>query len=322
MAFRISNEAKIGLFAAVAIALLIIGYSYLQGNDVFTRQNVYYAVYTHVEGLAEANPVTVKGLSVGRVTEMEYIPGRDVVVIKFSVSSDIKLPRGTVAQIISADLLGSKALLLQLADNSNFHANNDTVASSVQESLSSSVRAEIAPVKEKAENLLATLDSVVTTVNAVLTPETRDRLVASIKSIQSTLNNLDQSSENLDALLRNNTSRMDRIFANIESISSNIRDNEEQITAMLQNVSAITDSIRRANITQTFNEAKAVLLQTQQIMDKINRGEGSMGLLVNDQKLYNNLDSAAKSLDELLVEMKSNPNRFVHFSIFGRKEKE
>lgn len=322
MAFRISNETKIGLFAVVAIVLLILGYNYLQGNDVFTKQNIYYAVYQQVEGLAEANPVTVKGLSVGRVTDMQYIPSRDVVVVKFTVNSDIRIPQGSVAQIISADILGSKALQLQFATASLYHKNNDTLKASVQESLTSSVRAEIAPVKEKAEDLLSTLDSVVTAVNAVLTPETRQQLVSSIKSIQSTLENLDKSSENLDALLRNNTSRMDRIFANIESISNNIRNNEAQINMMFDNLSAISDSVRRANITQTFNEAKDVLAQSKTIMEKINRGEGSIGLLVNDQKLYNNLESASKSLDALLVEMKENPNRFVHFSLFGRKDKE
>lgn len=322
MAFRISNETKIGLFAIVAIVLLILGYNYLQGNDVFTKQNIYYAVYPQVEGLAEANPVMVKGMSVGRVTDMEYIPRRDVVVVKFTVNSEIKIPKGSVAQIVSADILGSKALQLQFGNTTAYHKNNDTLAASVQESLTSSVRAEIAPVKEKAENLLSTLDSVVTAVNAVLTPETRQQLVASIKSIQSTLENLDKSSENLDALLRNNTSRMDRIFSNIESISNNIRNNEKEITAMLQNMSSISDSLRRANITQTFNEAQSVLAQSKDIMEKINRGEGSLGLLINDKKLYTDLDNASKSLDELLIDLKKNPTRYVRVSVFGGKSKE
>ena len=321
MALRISNETKIGLFATVAIVLLILGYNYLLGNDFFTKQNIFYAKYTNAEGLQPSNPVKIRGMRVGRVSDMTFVPEKDIIVVKFTVDRNIDIPVGSVAQIVSEDLLGSKAVVIELTKTgSGNHQDNDTMLSSIQESLSSSVRAEIAPVKEKAEALLSTIDSVVTAIHTVLTPETRQRLVASIKSIQSTLENLDKSSENLDNLLRNNTSRLDRIFANVESISMNLRNNEQHITAMIQNLGAITDSVRRANITQTFNEAKAVLEQSQQIMDKINRGEGSLGLLVNDKKLYNNLESTSKSLDALLMDMRRYPSRYVHFSVFGKKQ--
>ena len=321
MAFRISNETRIGLFATIALMLLILGYNFLLGNDVFTRQNVFYAKYAQVEGLASANPVKVKGMSVGRVVSMTYVPDRDYVVVKLKVNADIDIPVGSTAEIVSQDLLGSKAINIDFTKNATKHKNNDTLASSIQESLTSSVRAEIAPVKEKAENLLASIDSVMTAIHTVLTPETQRRLVASINSIQSTLENVDNSSENLDKLLKNNTSRMEHIFANIESITNNLKNNEQQISTMIQNVSAITDSVRRANITQTFNMAKATLEQTQGVLQKINAGEGSLGLLVNDKKLYNNLDSASKSLDALLIDMKQHPNRYIQFSVFGKKEK-
>lgn len=321
MATRISNETKIGIFVTLAIVLLILGYNYLAGNDVFTSRNIFYARYSNVDGLAESNPVKIKGMKVGAVAKMQYVPSRDVIVVKFNIDSDIRIPRGSVARIVSEDLLGSKAIVIELSQSRDYYRNNDTMVSDLQESLSSSVRAEILPVKEKAEALLKTLDSVVTAVNTVLNRETQRRLVASIRSIQSTLENVNRSSESFDLLLRNNTSRLDRILANVESITGNLRTNDKQITQILSNLESITDSVKRADVAKTFAAANSVLERTNAVVTKIEKGEGSLGLLVNDQKLYTDLDSATKSLDALLTDLKNNPGRYVRISVFGRKDK-
>ncbi len=321
MAFKVNNETKIGALATVSIALLIIGYNYLQGKDFFSSNNNFYAKYEQVDGLAMANPIKVKGMNVGRVTEMIYNPNTNYVVVKFSVRTDVKIPIGSIARIVSSDILGSKAIQLEFVNSINYYKNNDTIKSGLQESLSTSVRAEILPVKQKAENLLSSIDSVLTIVKTVLNPKTRASLSSSIQSIQSTLDNLNKSSVQVDNLLKNNTTRLDRIFANIESITLMLKNNEQNLSAIMSNMNSITDSLRKSNLTQTINNASIAMIHSRDILEKINKGDGTMGLLVNDPKLYNELESSSKNLSLLLEDMRKNPNDYVHFSIFGRKKK-
>lgn len=315
---KVSNEFKVGAFATVCIALLIIGYSLLKGNEVFSSSDSYYAVYNSVEGLSVSNPVKIKGVHVGRVSNIFL---GDKVTVEFKINGGIKIPKHSIARIASADILGSRQIDIDLSNEKDFHKDGDTLTSDVQESLTSSVKAEILPVKQKAENLMSSIDSVITTIHEVFNNETRDNIIRSVKSITQTLDHINSSSENIDNLLEKNTTKLQNIFNNIESITLNLKKNEDNITAILSNLNQITDSLAKANLIQTINNAKETLAHTSEILDKINNGKGSIGLLINDDKLYNNLEQSSKNLDALLVDLKENPGRYVHLSVFGKKDK-
>ncbi len=318
---KISNELKIGVLATVAIVLFIIGYNFLKGTDVFSSTDTFYARYAEVDGLGLSNFVKIKGLNVGRVTNLVLEKGKKgQIVVEFTVDEDFKLPKGTVANIISSDLLGTKAINLELADTNIFYKNGDTIASSLQESLSKSVQAELLPVKEKAENLLSSIDSVLTIIKTIFNEETTNDIKKSVNSITSTLNHINNSAENVEGLLDKNTSRIDRIFTNIESISLMLKNNEENITAVLSNLNSITDTLAKSNLKQAIASAQDALENTADILDKIKSGKGSIGMLLNDEKLYNNLEESSKDLDLLLKDLKQNPDAYVHFSIFGGKK--
>lgn len=319
---KISNELKIGVLATVAIVLFIIGYNFLKGTDVFSSTDTFYARYNEVDGLGLSNFVKIKGLNVGRVTDLVLEKGKDGnIIVEFTVDEDFKLPKGTVARIISSDLLGTKAINLELADTTIFYQNGDTISSALQESLSKSVQAELLPVKQKAENLLSSIDSVLTIIRTIFNEKTTNDIKESVSSITSTLNHINNSAENIEGLLDKNTTRIDRIFANIESISIMLKDNTDNITAVLSNLNNITDTLAKSNLKQAIASAQDALETTADILDKIKNGKGSMGMLVNDDKLYNNLEQSSKDLDLLLKDLKENPGEYVHFSIFGGKSK-
>ncbi len=318
---KISNETKVGVLASIAIVLLIIGYNFLQGRDFFTSSNIYYAKYKYVDGLALSNPIKLHGMNVGRVTEMKLDKDKETVVVKFNVRKDIEIPFGTIAKIVSADILGSKAIDLNFSTNSNNHKNKDTLQSVVQESLTSSVRAEILPVKQKAENLISSIDSVLLIVKSVLNPDTRKSLISSVNNIQATLENLNESTDQFSTLLENNVKRLDRIFQNIESITGNFKNNEANINKLLTNISSISDSLQQGNVKQVINDAAYNLAQVKLILEKINRGEGNVGLLLKDDNLYKNLEKSSKELDLLMEDIRLHPKRYVQFSIFGGGKK-
>lgn len=314
---KISNETKIGILATIAIVLLIIGYNFLQGRDFFTSANVYYAKYKNVDGLALSNPVKLHGMNIGRVVEMKLDKDKETVIVKFTARKDIEIPLGSKAKIVSADILGSKAIDLEFSNAEKIHANKDTLISQLQESLTSSVRAEILPVKQKAENLLSSIDSVLSIVKSVLNPDTRKSLISSVNNIQATLENLNQSTDQFSNLLDNNVKRLDKIFQNIENITTNLKNNEKAINTIMTNISSISDSLQQSHIKQVMNDAAYSLSQAKMILEKVNRGEGSLGLLLQDESLYRNLEKSSKDLDLLLEDMRLHPKRYLNFSVFG-----
>ncbi|MBU6205801.1 MAG: MCE family protein [Bacteroidetes bacterium] len=318
---KISNETKIGALTTLAVVLLIIGYNFLQGRDFFTSSNIFYAKYKFVDGLALSNPIKLRGMNVGRVTEMSLDKDKETVIVKFTVRKDIEIPKGTVAKIISADLLGSKAIDLNFSQNAELHENTDTLLSVVQESLTSSVRAEMLPVKQKAENLLSSIDSVMTIVRSVLNPDTRKSLISSVNNIQSTLEKLDQSTGQLNNLIDNNVGRLDRIFQNVESITLNLKNNEKTISTILANASSFSDSLQQSHIKEVINDAAINLAQVKLLLEKIHSGQGTLGMLINDEQLYRNLEKSSKNLDLLIEDIKLHPKRYVEFSILGGGKK-
>jgi phospholipid/cholesterol/gamma-HCH transport system substrate-binding protein len=231
------------------------------------------------------------------------------------------LPSNSVARISSIDFLGTKNIEIILGDSKIAAMNGDTLAGGTQMSLTEEVNKQVAPIKEKAENLLSSLDTMVTVLQMVFNSETRRNIEASFASIRTTLNTLESTTYNLDTLVYGQRKRLERIMFNIESITENFRRNDENISNVLKNFSAISDSLAKANIAGTLTNVNAVLLKVESITDKIDNGEGSIGLLVNDQKLYNNLNSSAAQLNSLIEDMKLNPYRYVNFSVFPPAKK-
>ncbi|MCF8303438.1 MAG: MlaD family protein [Bacteroidales bacterium] len=316
---KIKREIKIGIAFVVAILLFIWGINYLKGSDILKDQRYVYGVYNRVDGLIPANPVNVKGVKIGQVDEVRFMQNAQTqVLVKMIITSDIKIPGNSLARIYSSDLMGSKAVEIKLGNSGKLLQSGDTLKTDIEESLKEEVNRQVLPLKRKAENLILSIDSVVTVVRYILDEDTRENLSQSFVSIRKTISNLERSSSNIDTLLAAEKSRLSGIISNVDAIAYNLRQSNSEVTNILSNLSAVSDTLAQANLSKTLGKTNQTLDQINRITTKIDEGEGSLGLLVNNDTLYHKLESSAAELDMLLRDIKLNPNRYVTFSIFGR----
>ncbi|MFR1241688.1 MAG: MlaD family protein [Butyricimonas faecihominis] len=313
---KIRREAKLALTALAAVFILIWGINFLKGSSLFESKSTFYGVYDSVEGLKVSSGVIYRGYQVGQVISIQFTGERfDRVLVKFSVDKGLELPSNTLAMIQSADLMGSKVVALVPGDSHVTAVSGDTLRSQVERGLMEQVSQQMLPLKQKAERLLGSLDSVMLIVQGLFNEETKKNLSNSFGSIDRTLHNLEGASGNLDTLIQGESARISSILQDVNSITGNLRNNNEEISNILGNVSAISDSLRQASLHQTLMSLNYILATTDSIMNKINRGDGTIGALLNDNDLYYNLNQVSENLNRLLVEFRYNPKRFINLSL-------
>ncbi|MBU0697548.1 MAG: MCE family protein [Bacteroidetes bacterium] len=312
---KISNETKVGILAALAIAIFIIGYNFLKGNDIFTSENEFYAKYDKVDGLGISKPVLVNGYQIGRVSALTLQPNGQILA-QFKINPKYEIPKNTIARLESTDLLGSKAVVFDLGNSLQYAIDGDTLNANVQANLLEQVE----PVQKKAQQIISRLDSVLTSVNQILNPDFQRNVNRSFASIAKTLETLESTSKTVDGTVTIQAQRIDHILANAESISDNLKNNNTKINTILTNFNSLSDQMAKVKFKETIDNANEAVQQLQQSIAKINNGTGSLSLLLNDEKLYNNLNKSAEDLDKLMVDFKSNPKRYVSFSVFGGRK--
>ena len=321
LGMKISKEARIGLIVTVGIAALFWGINYLKGKDFFTSQKLVYAVYDHVDGLAPSNTVQVNGMKVGMVKSLSLFPDRSGrILVSMHLKNEVVVPRNSTAEIFGTDLLGTKGIRLVLGDATEELQDGDTLVSAIQQSLSESVSAQVAPIKQKAENLLSSMDSVLIIVRTVFNEKTKDNLKRSFESISNSLLSIEHVTGSLDTGLTAN-GKLASMLASLESILANFRKNNDAITNAINNFSSISDTLGRANLAMTIENTRKTLEETSSLLRKVNTGEGSLGQLATNDSLYHNLNSTSRSLDLLLTDFRENPKRYFNVSLisFGKK---
>lgn len=312
---KISNETKIGALTAIAITILILGYSYLRGNDIFSGSNKYYAIYNSVEGLTVSKPVLVNGYQIGRISKMKLQPDGHTVV-EFKIEPDVVVPKNTLAKLESTDLLGSKAIVFELG-NSNVPAEDqDTLKADIQGSLAESLQ----PIQKKAEMLMSKLDSSLSAVNKILNPNFQKNIDRSFMSIANSLQTLEGTTKKIDRLVGSQTGHIDAILTNAEQVSGSLKTSTAHLNGMTANFEKVSNDIAAANLKQTLDNANKAMADLQATIAKINSGQGSLGLLLNDDKMYKNLTDASNNLNNLFIDLKAHPKRYVSFSVFGGKK--
>lgn len=312
---KISNETKVGVLTIIALAVLFLGYSFLRGNDLFSNDNKYYTVYDNVDGLTVSKPVMVNGFQIGRVSRMELLENGKIRV-EFKISSEYPVPSNTIARIISADLLGSKAIVFNLGNSPTLAKDGGVLQSDVQANLLEKVE----PLQKKIENLVVKLDSVLTGVNSALNDDFQRDFKSSLRSISASLNNLETITNDVESLMGTEKMRLAKIMQNLESITDNFKNNNATINRVLANLDNLSDDLAKMEIKSTVDNANQAMADVKSITDKINKGEGSLGMLVNDEQLYNNLNNASAELDGLIRDLKTNPGKYLKLSIFGKKD--
>ncbi|MFB6257607.1 MAG: MlaD family protein [Flavobacteriales bacterium] len=321
---RVSTEFKIGVLVVIGIALLITGVNYLKGFKVFEKQNDYIAVYQNINGLSESNPVTHSGYKVGQIKRIDLMGNGSgkVLVVMTIFEKDLKIPEGSKAEIYSSDLLGSKAIRIKRSNSSNYLEPNDTLKASTEATIKESVNRQVQPVKKKAENLISSIDSLVGIVQAILNEDARSSLSSSFKNFDQTMQNLENTANRLDGLVKKERKKIAGVTNNLERFSSTLAGKRKKFDTLVDNLKVVSDSLSDADIPSAVRNAKRSLADLSAITQRIDSGQGSLGKLIQTDTLHENLLAASKNLDKLLKDLRYHPDRYVHFSLFGRKDKD
>lgn len=314
---KASRIILIGLVIIIAITSLVLGLNYLKGQNYFQEENNYFIEYESIQELKVSNPVLVNGYKVGQIRDIQLLLHREKqILVEINIDNNIKLNDSTIAMIYSLDLMGSKGIDLIIGNGSNPKSPGDTLIAAIEEDLKDQVSAQMLPLKLKAEDLMVSIEDAMKVVTDIFNTTNTKNIEGTLKHLNQTFKTLEHTSSELDSLLTNGRGKLEGIFANVESITKNLENNNEQIEFILKNLSMVSDSLAKSELLSTINNANRTLAQTDSIMQKINNGEGTIGQLINNDTLYNNLEDASKSLDRLLIDIRENPKRYIHYSLF------
>ncbi len=308
---KLKKEVKIGIFGLAMIALLIWGINFLKGTELFTSSQTYFATYDQVSGLQKSASVVIKGFKVGTITGMNYdIDGSGKIIVELSVKSKYKIPADSRARIFSDGLLGGKAIELVLGSSPECLRSGDSLISETDKDLLDVAGSEIEMVKQKLGDLVNNVNNTLGAVNQLLGEENQ-------ANIGRTLENLANLTGNANRLVINETAMIHQLIANLNTLSRSLSDNSGRIDNILANAESFTDSLSRAEIPTLVANLNSAVTSLNTTLGKIADGEGTAGKLVGDETLYNNLVVVSENLSALLEDLKTNPKRYVHFSLFG-----
>jgi phospholipid/cholesterol/gamma-HCH transport system substrate-binding protein len=319
---KISKEFKIGLVVVCSIAAFIWGLNFLKGSNLFSSTFYLYAVYPRIDNLIPANPVQINGYKVGQIKTISLVTrgGKTSVLVKFSLEEEIKIPKNSIARAVSADLLGTKAVEIIYSTNSEFVKNGDTLIAETEQGLKESFNKQIAPLQAKAENLIGSVDSVFNVVTLMLNAKTRQNIDETFESVRRSIFSLEKTAYKMDDLIAVEKPKISGILNNLNGITDNLNRSEQKINNVLNNFSNLSDSLSKSQLKSAISNADNTLKELNSLLTKINEGKGTLGKMAKNDSLYNNLNKSAEDLDKLLKDLKENPKRYVHFSLFGRKK--
>jgi len=310
---KINNETKVGSLALIAVALLILGFNYLKGTSLFSENFNLYAEYQNIDGLTAGNKILINGMQVGQVNSLKYDAASGKIRVDFSIMEKVPIPEDSRAMVFSSDLLGSKAINLVLGSSSIILKDGALVKDSIAPTLAERVEKEVLPLKDRVESAIIGIDSFIAGLNRVLGDENKDNITVSLTNLRRTTHRLDSVMNKVDVMV-----------SSAKSIMKNFEKNNATINRIISSSAVFTDSLaaQSGKIRGIITQAESSLSNFKTILGKVDRGEGSLGLLLNDKELYYNLSSSSKSLDSLLVDVRKHPKRYVHFSVFGGKKEE
>jgi len=305
---KISREVKTALLVIAGIVLFIFGFNYLKGKNLLSSDRTYFAVFNNVEGLTPSTPVTINGLNVGSVQSIEFNDDTGKLLVTMNITKEFGFSKNSEAQLYEAGLIGGKSIaIVPKFDNSAIAESGAFLKGTVKAGLSELVNQKLTPLQEKIELMMVSADSVLTNINDVFDAQTKANLRNSIAQLNTTMGSFETLSASMNTLIDTNKQKLDNTLTNLDKVSTDF--------------SKISGALVEADLKETIEDLQKTVNNFNQILASVENGEGSIGKLLKDEKLYNNLEGASKQLEELLEDLKLNPKRYMHFSLFGKKQK-
>lgn len=298
---KLTKEIKIALVAIVGILIMYFGINFLKGMNLFSTNNAYYMTFDDIQGLGASTPIYADGYKVGIVDGLEYdYKENGPIKVKVDIIKDLKIPQGSKAEIVK-DLMGNLQVNLLLANNPRERVEPGGIIPGAVNGGMMDKAANLVPVVEK---MLPKLDSILTSVNALLADPA---LAASLHNVETITSNLTVSTRELNTLMAGLNKQVPGMIGKANGV--------------LDNTNRLTANLASLDVQGTLNKVNQTLESAHQFTEKLNSNQGSLGLLMNDTKLYDNLTSTMSHADSLVIDLKAHPKRYVHFSVFGRKDK-
>ena len=308
---KITREVKTGIVAVSVIALFIWGFNFMKGLNLFDGPSkTYLTEYNNVQGLSTASVVTINGVDVGKVVSIKFNKDpekRGQLIVEFSAETDLEFSKKSIAKIYSASLMGGKSLAIVPSYEGEMAKSGDFLQGEIESDIFSSVTEKLNPLQAKVENVIVSADSLLVSLNDIVNTNSRNQLKASISNLNETVLNFKNISESVDRLIISNEQRLGNTLASAELMTSNL--------------AKLSDTLVNSNLGMTVKNLETTVTNLNKILATIEAGDGTLGKLIKDEGMYTNLTNASKELEELVREMKLHPKRFVHFSLFGKKDK-
>ncbi len=317
---KISNETKVGALTAICITLLVLGFNFLKGKTITGKSNTLYAVFSDIQGLANSNPVTVNGKQVGTVSATKFSSDMNNIVVDIRMNGDYSIPRNSVA-MISSSLLGTISVEIKLGNGAPYLKNGDTISTQVGAGILDDALKKLDPVLYEVKNAVKALDSVLTTVNSVIDPASRNNIRTTLENLNKMTANLTVSSASLQTLLNTQTGALAKTLDNVNAFTGNLVANNQKMNGILDNVERTTATFSKLDPEKTLNTLNSTIEELKSMLSRLNSNEGTLGLLMKDPRLYNNLTATANKVNLLLDDLRLHPKRYVNVSIFGKKDR-
>lgn len=301
---KISREVKTALLVIVAIIALVFGYSFLDSKNVFSSSRIFYAVYDDVQGLSPSSKIMINGMEVGKVRDISFNSSDSKILVTLSVQNDFKFTDQSVARIYGGGFIGGKKVAIVPKEEGQPAKDGDTLKGNVEEGLVELVNEKLTPLQKKIESFVTSADSLLSTVNKTFDSTAQGGIKGSIAKLDSTMDNLNKITGNLNTTLAKNSDNIDATFTNLKSTS--------------ENFNKFSDTLNDLEVKRIVGRFDNVAADLEGISDNLKNGKGTAGKLLQDDKVYDNLDRASKQLEELLQDLKLHPKRYVHFSVFGK----
>ncbi|GAB3709781.1 MlaD family protein [Spirosoma flavus] len=307
---KISQEVKVGLLAVVSLAMFYFGFRFLKGSDFFNTTNKYQVVYDNIDGLTVSNPIKINGLSVGRVKAIEILQDQgNKLRVTVEINQGIRITQGTKAFLSDDGLLGGKMIQLSINSSKPLLEDGGQLVSAKETGLSALIREKTLPVLNNVDSLTYQLNKVVAQFDqtGVMLNQTLRSANAGVKT--------------LDLTIEENRAGLRATLANVSNLSKSLVETEKQLKPILAKADTFADSLQGLQLKQTLLTVNKTVDNLQRILLDVNQGKGSLGKLTSDEALYSNVNKTTASLEKLLTDLRENPKRYVHFSLFGKKDK-
>lgn len=303
------TEIKVGLVGLGILILLFSGIKFLKGIDIFNKEVSYHVLYKDVSGMHESNYIYLNGMKVGYIKDIKAMDNRaENFLVTISISSKVNMTKDSKIVLFNADMLGSKALRLELGHGELLHK-GDTITGEIEAGMLDKLGTAITPMAEN-------LDSILSATKSILNQQNRDNIQRTLANLESTSRKLNDISQQFDGLIDSEKNKIKNIIANTESITTNLKDNNERLSNIISRIDQITDTVAQANIGSTLSETSRTIERLNKVLGIIENGKGNLGLLINDEGLYRNLNESARKLDALIEDIKANPKKYVKISVF------